>query len=261
MQTLSVVIITLNEEANIRDCLESVVWADEIIVMDSGSTDRTVEICREYTDRVVFREWEGYSPQRNAVIGMARGDWVLSLDADERVTPELAVELRSLLARSDDAGPDGYWVPYKVFYRGRWLRHGGFYPDSTLRLHRLGRGGFGERAVHESLQIDGPIGRMRGHLEHHTYRSVSDYLDRMQIYTDLSAQEYLRQGRRTGPIRMSLRAAFTFFNMYVVKAGFLDGYEGFLMAVLYSVYTFTKYAKLKELAGDGPDRCPDTRTS
>ena len=246
MTLLSAVIITLNEEANIRACLESVSFADEIVVLDSGSVDRTLEICREYTDKVFFRAWEGYPSQRNAAHDLASGDWILSLDADERVTPELAREIAGAVSRPDDKY-DGYYLDYKVFWKDKWLRHGGFYPERHLRLFRRGRGAYGDRAVHEAVRVHGPVGRLKGHVKHFTYVSISDYLARMDRYSTLSAEEYYRQGRMTGPLRMTGRAFFNFLSMYILRRGFLDGWEGFLVAGLYSIYTFVKYAKLYDL--------------
>lgn len=239
-------VVTLNEEANIEACLESVSWADEIVILDSGSTDRTVEICRRYTDKVFTQDWTGYASQKNAAFDLAGRDWILSLDADERLTPALADEIREMLehARPD---LDGYYLPFKVYYKDKWLRHGGFYPEKHLRLFRRGRGRFGDRAVHEAIKVDGRIGTLKHHVEHYTYRSVSDYISRMETYSSLSAQEYFQAGRRIGPVGISGHALFTFAKMYLIKLGFLDGYEGFLMAGLYSVYTYVKYAKLREL--------------
>jgi (heptosyl)LPS beta-1,4-glucosyltransferase len=256
METLSVVIITFNEEKNIGACLESVAWADEIVVLDSGSTDGTEAICRRYTDKFQYHAWAGYTAQRNTAHDMATGDWILSLDADERVTPGLHEEIKQLLANTS-LKTMGYELPYKVFYRGKWLRHGGFFPEKHLRLFRRGHGGYGDRAVHETIRVDGPTAVLKNYIEHYTYDSVSDFLERMERYSSLSAEEYARLGRTTGPVRMGLHAFFNFFKMYFLQRGFLDGYEGFLMAVLYSFYTFVKYAKLAEkLQGQrsGPGR-------
>ena len=251
MAVLSVVIITLNEEANIGACLESVAWADEIVVLDSGSTDRTLDICRDRGARVFSQAWAGYAGQKNAAADLATGDWILSIDADERATPELRDEILKVVREDDGSGPVGYIVYRKVFYRNKWLRHGGFYPEKQLRLFRAGQGRFGERAVHESLEVDGPVGVIPRDLEHHTYGSLSEFIERMQQYSSLSAEEYRSAGRRIGPVWMSGRALFTFVRMYLVRFGFLDGYEGFLMAVMYGVYTFVKYAKLRELNENG----------
>lgn len=245
MTRLSVVIITLNEEKNIEACLKSASWADEIVVVDSGSVDRTRDICLKYTDRFYIRPWAGYSAQRNAAHELASGEWILSLDADERVTPELAEEIRFELSNAHNETA-GYNIPYKVFYRDKWLRYGGFFPEMHLRLFRRGKGRYGRRAVHEAIKVDGSVGTLKQFIEHFSYRSVSDFLERMERYSNLSVEEYIRIGRTTGPIRMSIRSVFNFFKMYIVRLGFMDGYEGFLMAVLYSVYIFVKYAKLRE---------------
>jgi glycosyltransferase involved in cell wall biosynthesis len=246
METLSVVIITRNEEQNLPDCLAGASWADEIVVMDSGSSDRTLDVARESGAKIFQRTWDGYTGQRNAAHDRAAGDWILSLDADERITPELADEIRAMLADPDPVVA-GYHLPYKVYYRGRWLKHGGFYPETHLRLFRRGRGAYGDRAVHEAIRVDGPTKSMSGHVEHHSYRSIADYLDRMAVYAALSAREYARQGRTIGPWGIFGRAGFTFVNMYLIRLGFLDGYPGFLMAGLYTMYTFTKYAVLHEI--------------
>ena len=246
MATLSAVIITLNEADNIRACLESVKFADEIVVVDSGSTDGTIEICREYTDHVYHQPWLGFAGQKNAALDRATGDWILSLDSDERVTPELAESIQQVISDSP-ADVDGFYVYRKVFFGDKWLRHGGFYPEKILRLVRRGKARFGPRSVHEALETGGPNSLIPKDIEHYTYRSVQDYLVRMKRYAALSAEEYYQQGRTTGPIRMIGRAAFTFFQMYILRAGFLDGYEGFLMAVLYSMYTFSKYAILYDM--------------
>lgn len=246
MDTLSVVIITRNEEKNIVDCLASVSWADEIVVVDSGSEDRTVELCRQYTDKVGYREWDGYSGQRNAAHDMAEKDWILSLDADERVTPELAAEIREMLKNPDD-NLAGYRLPYKVFYGRKWLRHGGFYPEKHLRLFRRGRGAYGPRAVHEAIAVDGPVADLKEHIEHYTYDSISDFIERMERYSNLSAVEYAAQGRKVGPLGMAGHGIWNFFQMYFFNLGFLDGYTGFLLACLYSFYIFIKYAKLHEI--------------
>ena len=246
MTTISAVIITLNEEHNIQACLECLDWVDEIVVLDSGSQDRTEEICRRYTDRFHFRSWTGYSDQRNAAHDLAAGDWILSLDADERVTRELADEIRSTL-RNPEGNMAGYFVLRKVFWGRKWLRHGGFYPEKRLRLFKKDLGFATERAVHETIEVSGPTRTLKHHLLHYTYRSIDDYLDRMIRYAGLSAREYHEQGRRTGPLRMSGHALFNFARMYILQRGFLDGYHGFLAAVLYSFYTFVKYARLKEI--------------
>src|SRR5262249_29450757 len=170
--SLSVAIVVLNEEERLRACLESVVWADEIVVVDAGSSDKTVAIAREFTDRVLFRAWDGYGGQKNFALEQCHGDWVLSLDADERVTDALRKEIQSVLRREREA--IGVYLPRRNLFQGRWVRHGGLYPDWQLRLFRRGRGTFAERAVHESVRVDGPTARFGAPLVHESYRSIGD---------------------------------------------------------------------------------------
>lgn len=241
---LAVVVVTRDEEARLRACLESVAWADEIVVVDAESEDKTAAIAREFTDRVVVRPWPGYAAQKNFGLDLAGGDWVLSLDADEVVSPELRAEIAAILA--GDAPAVGYAVPRRNIFWGRWVRHGGLYPDWQVRLFRRGRGRFVARAVHESVSVEGPVARLAGHLEHRSYRDVSDFLARADRYSTLAAEEWLAQGR---PARMSdlvLRPLGRFLGMYVVARGFLDGWRGFLLAALYAYYVLIRSAKIWE---------------
>jgi glycosyltransferase involved in cell wall biosynthesis len=242
---LSAVVITLNEEQRIRACLESVAWADEIVVVDAESHDKTVQIAREFTDRVVVRPWPGFAEQKNYALGLARGDWLLSLDADEEVSGELAREIAGVLAASTAA--DGYAVPRRNVFLGQWIRHGGLFPDWQIRLFRRGRGRFVARDVHESVTIDGTVARLRGHLVHTSYRDVSDFLERAGRYATLAARELVRQGRRPRTHELVLRPFGRFARMYVLQAGFLDGRKGLLLAALYAYYVFMRTAKAWEL--------------
>jgi len=244
MKKISVAVITKNEEQNIRDCLESVRWADEVVVVDSGSTDGTLEICRKFQARVYMEEWKGFSRQKNSAVEKARNEWVLSLDADERVTPELQGEIGATLGK--DPSYEGYFIARKNFFRNRWIKHCGWYPDYNLRLFRKDRGRFRERAVHERVELKGKVGYLKNPLEHKTYQSVSDFLERMDRYSTLAAREMYREGRRYHFFDAFFRPPFTFLQMYLIRAGFLEGYLGFLLSVLYSFYTFAKYSKLKE---------------
>lgn len=244
MEKISVTIITLNEEDNIRDCLESVRWADEILVSDSGSTDRTTEICREYGARVFNDPWLGFGKQKNLVARRARNAWVLNIDADERATLALGDELK---AAAGSGAADGYYIARKNYFGDRWIRHCGWYPDYNLRLYRKDRGAFSERSVHEAVAVDGKKTRLKNHLVHHTYKDVADYLDRMQRYSTLAAGEMFDGGRRAGITDILLRPPFTFFKMFVIKGGFLDGAAGAILSFLYAAYTLSKYAKLWEM--------------
>ncbi len=246
--TLSAVVVALNEEARLRACLASVAWADEIVVVDAGSQDRTVAIAREFTDRVVVRPWPGFAAQKNFGLEQARGDWILSVDADEQVSPELREEIGAVLAGGGRHA--GYAVPRRNIFLGQWIRHGGLYPDWQVRLFRRGRGRFVERAVHESVRIDGPVGRLRGHLVHASYRDVADFLERANRYSTLAAEELRRQGARAGAGQLVLRPLGRFLAMYLFRGGFLDGRKGLLLAALYAYYVFMRTAKVWEKAGD-----------
>ena len=241
---LSVVVITLNEEDRIRDCLGSVAWADEIVVIDAGSEDKTVALAREFTDHVVIHPWRGFAAQKNFGIDRATGDWVLSLDADEQVEDALRTEIEAAIAVPD--GPAGYRIARRNIMWGRWIRHGRLYPDLQTRLFRRGRGRFGERAVHESVTVDGPVGRLNAPLLHRSYRDVADFLRRADRYSTLAAEEWIRGGRPFRPRQLVLAPLGRFLSMYVVHRGFLDGWRGFLLAGLYAYYVFIRSAKIWE---------------
>jgi len=247
MEKLSVVIITYNEEDNIDRCLESVKWADEIIIVDNFSTDRTLDIARRYTDQIFQRKWDGFGSQKNYAISKATNNWILAIDADERITPELAGEIR-VLFRAGELPMAAYELPYKVFFGDQWVRHGGWYPEYHIRLFCKDKGRFKERLVHEGVEVSGPVGRLRHFVEHYTYRSISDFIQRIDRYSTLSAEAYYKEGRKVGWVETAFRAWFTFVQMYILKRGFLDGGVGFQLAVLYACSTFVKYAKLKELS-------------
>ena len=245
--SLSVVVVTLNEEERIRACLESVAWADEVIVVDAESHDKTAAIARELTDHVFVRPWPGFAAQKNFGIDQAYGEWILSLDADEVVSPALREEIQAELAAA--GGHEGYSVPRRNVFWERWVRHGGLYPDWQLRLFRRGRCRFVARAVHESVVVDGSVGRLRGHLEHRSYRDVADFLERTDRYTTLAADDWLAGGRGTRPFMdLVVRPLGRFLGMYVWRGGFLDGWRGFLLAVLYGYYVFMRSAKIWERA-------------
>lgn len=245
--SLSVVVVTLNEEERIRACLESVAWADEVIVVDAESHDKTAAIARELTDHVFVRPWPGFAAQKNFGIDQAHGEWILSLDADEVVSPALREEIQAEVAGG--GRHQGYSVPRRNVFWDRWVRHGGLYPDWQLRLFRRGRGRFVARAVHESVVVDGSVGRLRGHLEHRSYRDVADFLERTDRYTTLAADDWLAGGRGTRPFAdLVVRPLGRFLGMYVWRGGFLDGWRGFLLAVLYGYYVFMRSAKIWERA-------------
>lgn len=244
---LSVVIITHNEEDNIRECLESVKWADEIIVVDSNSSDRTEEICRDYGVNFIQEPWKGFALQKNSAVGKATQEWILSLDADERVTLELKNEIMAVLSSAHPK--DGYYIARKNYFLGRWIRRCGWYPDYTLRLFQKGKGLFGAREVHEAVELKGVSGNLQHPMEHYTYKSLSDFMVRLDRYSTLAAQELLKENRKYGMLHIIFRPLYTFINMYLMRLGFLEGYYGFIISGLYAFYTFLKYIKLRELQG------------
>jgi glycosyltransferase involved in cell wall biosynthesis len=242
---LSAVVITLNEEAHIRRCLESVAWADEVVVVDACSHDKTVQIAREFTDRVIVRPWAGFTAQKNFALEQSAGEWILSLDADEEAAPELRAEIMVTIA--DARACHGYAVRRQNMFLGRWIRHGGLYPDWQVRLFRRGRGRFGTRAVHESVAVMGAVGHLRGHLVHRSYEGVSDFIERANRYSSLAAEQMVGEGRRVRAGELLLRPLGRFLSMYVMKRGFLDGRRGLLLATLYAYYVFMRSAKVWEV--------------
>jgi glycosyltransferase involved in cell wall biosynthesis len=278
--TLSVVIITHNEEANIGRTLMSVqpLVSDgkgEIIIVDSCSTDRTVEIAELLGARVFVEKWKGYAAQKNSAIAKAKGDWILSLDADESLESVLAGEIfaathgrlnsdsmnvdslevseqviaaEESLQRAEDVSTVGFWIPRKNFFLGRWIEHGGFWPDRKLRLFRPAGGKFEDRAVHEDVKLSGSTQSLKGALIHHSYPTLSDYLEHMNRYSSLGAEMVVAKG----PVRFNLfnivlRPAATFIYNYFFRLGFLDGREGLLLHLYHAVYVSWKYAKAWEL--------------
>jgi glycosyltransferase involved in cell wall biosynthesis len=239
-------LITLNESANIRAALESVAWADEIVVVDAGSTDDTVTIARTFTDRVIVREWPGYVAQKNFAASAARHDWIFSLDADERVTPGLADEVRTLLQR-EPACP-GYRVPRVSRYLGRWLRSTDWYPDLQLRLYDRRRARWTGRYVHESVTADGDTGRLAAELQHLPYRDISHHLQTIDRYTTLAARQMREDGRRAAAWQVPAHGAAAFLRNYVLRGGLRDGSAGLVVSVLNSYYVALKFAKLWELS-------------
>jgi acyl carrier protein len=300
---LSVVLITHNEEANLARTLQSVqaIVADgkgEIIVVDSHSTDRTVEIAKSYGAKVFIEDWKGFAAQKNSAIDKAQGDWILSLDADEELESTLVAATQAVILKSESPTPheienmtrslggdsldtvettmaleeafnieipnggvmkadaetipfavSGYWLSRKNFFLGRWIKHGGFWPDPKLRLFRRGYGRFENRAVHETLNVDGNTAKIKsGALLHHSYPTISDYIEHMNRYSSLGAEMALARGPLRFPVLdIFFRPIFTFVYNYIFRLGFLDGHEGFLLHVNHAIYVSWKYAKAWEL--------------
>lgn len=243
---LSIAIITLNEERNLADCLQSVAFADEIVVVDGGSHDRTQQIARAAGARVLeARDWSGFGDQKNRAIDACTGDWVLSLDADERVPPPLRDEIVATLT---DPRFDVYEVPRRSLYCGRFMRHSGWWPDHVRRLFRRGTTRFSAAPVHESLQIDRPVGRLAHPIEHWSFRTMEQVLDKVNRYSSLSAPGVVAGGRRPTLATAVLHGAAAFIRTYLLKRGFLDGSHGFMLAVSNAEGSYYRYVKAMLLA-------------
>jgi glycosyltransferase involved in cell wall biosynthesis len=245
MTKLSVTIITYNEEKNIRECLDSVRWADEIVVLDSHSTDRTEGICKEYTDKIFQNEWLGYGRQKNLCAERAENDWIFNVDADEVVTPELKAELMEFLSSSPPFS--AYLMPRRNYFGDRWIRYGGWYPDYIVRVYNKRKARFNHSDVHESVQVSDRPGILRGTIKHYTYNNLRDYISRQNRYSSLSAEDMAREGRGVYWYDLSLRPIFAFIKIYVLRMGFREGGLGFILSIGHSFYTFLKYAKLWEI--------------
>ncbi len=257
MPKLSVTVITRNEEANLGAALESVSWADEIIVVDAESTDRTVEVASRFTKNVVVRRWNGYVEQKNHAAEIASHDWILSLDADERVTTRLADEIKKTLEK--EPACRGYRIPRVTWYLGRWIRSTDWYPDYQLRLYDRRAGRWLGAHVHESVALDGPTGYLRFDLEHRPYKNISHHLDKMNVYSTLAARQSFERGKKASAVDLIVHPPLAFVRNLVLKGGFRDGLVGVTVSGLNAVYVFLKFAKLRELgfrselsdAGDG----------
>jgi len=242
---LTVTVITRNEAANLAAALDSVRWADEIIVVDAESTDETAAIARRYTERVIVRGWPGYVEQKNFAAAQAGHDWILSLDADERVSPELAAEIRAVLAAPPAAA--GFRLPRVTFHFGRWIRSTDWYPDYQLRLYDRRRARWAGRYVHESVQADGPVARLTHELHHYAYRDLSHHMQTMDRYTTLAARQMFEDGQRAGWLDVLVLPRFAFFRNYILRGGFRDGMAGLVISVMNAQYVALKFAKLWEL--------------
>jgi len=249
---LSVCIITLNEEANIARTLASVAFAQEIIVVDSGSTDRTVEIAREFGAQVFYEPWAGFAGQKNSAIAKCTGDWILSLDADEELSPELQSQIRVLLPSRHNY--EAYCIPRRNLFLSRWIKHGGFYPDRKLRLFKRGTAYFENRPVHETMVLTGAYTDLDCDILHHAYPNLNGYIRQMNHYSTLGAEIIVAQGKtsHSWPVFVSnilLRPTWTFIWNYFFRLGFLDGREGLLLHLYHSGYVSWKYAKAWRLGG------------
>jgi glycosyltransferase involved in cell wall biosynthesis len=248
---ISIALITFNEEANLARTLDSVnlLLRDgqgEIIVVDSGSTDRTLEIARSYGAKMFIEPWKGFAAQKNSAMEKASGDWVLQLDADEALEQELAEEI---VVVTGDGTAVGFFIPRKNFFLGRWIKHGGFYPDPKLRLIRRGAGKFEEYGAHPTIKVNGPTGRLKHALIHNAYPTLRGYIDHMNSYSSSGAEVAVEKGHRAfNLINIVFRPKLTFLYNYIFRLGFLDGREGLLLHMYHSVYVSWKYAKAWEIS-------------
>jgi glycosyltransferase involved in cell wall biosynthesis len=249
MKPLSVVIIAKDEQKNIRRCLQSVSWADEIVLVDSESEDSTVDIAREFGARVFSRPWNGYGTAKREAVSKAAGDWVLSIDADEVVSRELRDEIKDIL--ESEAAFAGYFVSRKTMFLGRWIKHCGWYPDFVLRLFRKSQGNFNDAVVHEKVVISGEVAYLKNELLHYSYPSLEEYFRKFTWYTSLGADEAVRKGVKAGWFDIAVKPVLSFLSHYLVRQGFRDGLEGFMISVLSALAVMVKYAKVREINRTG----------
>ena len=244
--SLSVIVITKNEAANIRACLESVAWASEIIVVDAGSNDGTVEVCREMGAQVVVQDWLGFGVQKNRALSYATQDWVFSLDADERVTPELRVAIESVI-RAEDNTYAAYRISRLSSFCGRFMRHSGWYPDHIVRLFKRDAARFSDDLVHERLLVEGKIGQLEGELLHYAFEDIEEVLRKVDQYSSAGAAMLHQRGRQASLPGAVVRGLWSFVRTYFLRAAFLDGREGFMLAVSNAEGTYYRYVKLMRL--------------
>ena len=257
MPKVSVTIITLNEAEHIGAAIDSAAWADELVVVDCGSTDGTPDIARAKGANVLVRDWSGYVDQKNYAAGRASHDWIFSLDADERIPPALAAEIQGLL--SSEPPLRGYRVPRLTFHLGRWIRTTDFYPDFQTRLYDRRAARWRGMYVHESVAVDGATGRLRHDLEHYSFRDLRDHLDRVNHYTTLAARQMHEAGRRAGPLDLIVHPPAAFLRNFVLRRGMLDGTAGFIISFVNAYSVFLKFAKLWELQRKAESRIPNPK--
>lgn len=245
MKKLSIILIAKDEELNIEACLQSVEWADEIVVIvDTRSTDKTADLARQFTAKVYEMDWRGYSAAKNSAIDKSEGEWIFWIDADERVTEELRNEIQQVIRKDDNV--HGYMVPRLANFLGRWIKHCGWHPGYVLRLFKRENARFNEALVHEGLEFEGKTGKLAHSLLHYTDKDIDHYFNKYNIYTNLAAEELVKKRRNFRSLDLILRPIFTFIKMYIIRLGFLDGIQGFILSVFSASYVFTKYAKLWE---------------
>jgi len=245
MEKISAVIITKNEENNIERCLKSLNWVDEIIVVDSGSTDRTMDICREYDCKIIKTEWLGFGKTKQLSVNSASFDWVFSIDADEEVTPELREEIKNVLSKSDKK--NGYKIRWLSFYLKEWIGHSGWDKNYKLKLFNRKYGKFNESLIHERVILEGHVGKLKNVLKHHTYPDLSTFTKKMDSYAEMGAKMLLEKRKKTSLFSAYVHGFATFIKMYFIQLGFLDGKIGLILATNYAFAVYYKYLKVWEL--------------
>lgn len=240
---ISVAIITKNEEKNLPDCLRSVSFAADIVVVDSGSTDKTVEMARDFGASVFVEDWKGYGPQKNSAVGKCKHEWVLIIDADERVSEEMRQEIILTLEKPE---ADAYSFPRKNYFHGKWIKHCGWWPDRVARLFKKSKGKVNEALVHEAVEVTGTVMELNTPIIHEPIRDLRSILDKINIYSSLGAETLFQKGKKVSTPSAFLRGIIAFLKLYILKLGFLDGHEGFVISFSHAVNTCYKYLKLKE---------------
>ncbi len=257
---LSVVIITKNEERIISRCLDAVKWADEIIIADSGSTDRTLEIAKRFKAKIFKKTWAGYSKQKNFAISKAKGDWILSLDADEIVTPELKDEIYRVIAPKTPlngqstidnrkSALNGYFIPRKTYFYGHLMRFGNTYPDSQMRLFKKGKASFEETDIHERAVVEGQAGELKNSMLHYSKTDIASHISAINSYTELEVKKAIKAGYRPTGYSVLIKPLLYFMKHYIWKAGFLDGVPGFIYYNINAMYIFIREVKIMEALG------------
>ncbi len=249
MPQLSVTIITRNEEKNLGRCIESVPFADEFIVVDSGSTDGTRLVAEKHGAQFFEHEWKGFGAAKQEAVRRATGKWILSLDADEALSPELAGLIQAAIARNDDTA--GYYMKRKTLFLGRWIKHCGWYPDYVLRLFRKDSGNFNDSFIHEKVIVNGPTAKLNGDILHFCYETVEQYLQKSNRYTTIGAREAFIKGKRARWFDFTARPVFSFLRHYIFKLGIFDGYEGLILSFYSAQAVLHKYNKLRQYERQG----------
>lgn len=250
---ISVIIITKDEEHNIQELLYTLEDFSEIVVVDAESSDRTRELAERHGAKVFIRKWTNYSDQKQYAISLTKNDWIFSIDADERVTSELKEEIRKIFNNKIEY--NGFYIPRKNYFLGRWIRHSGWWPDYVLRLFNKNFAKYDSRLVHEKIIISGKTMKLNSPIEHYTYKTISQFIHKLDTYSYLASQEILknRPSRASLIINLLSRPLFTFIKMFILQRGYLDGRYGFYLACLYSFYTYLKYMRALEEEGDNTD--------